>query len=111
MGGRVHGSTVRAWLRNVEVFAGPLPEFAADRAPADPVRQSRYLTDTAARDHTLATSLAPAARAPSSVAPAWTLHTLAPAEGAFRQAANSRLHTPLRHERAYGGWERFPPWS
>ncbi|MEV7618351.1 pyridoxal 5'-phosphate synthase [Streptomyces sp. NPDC089799] len=33
-----HGSTVRRWLRNIEVFAGPLPEFRPEQAPADPVR-------------------------------------------------------------------------
>ncbi|MEU1408888.1 pyridoxal 5'-phosphate synthase [Streptomyces sp. NPDC005728] len=33
-----HGGTVRAWLRGIEVFAGPLPEFEPERAPADPVR-------------------------------------------------------------------------
>ncbi|MFJ9821710.1 pyridoxal 5'-phosphate synthase [Streptomyces sp. NPDC101151] len=33
-----HGSGVRGWLRGIEVFAGPLPEFAPERAPADPVR-------------------------------------------------------------------------
>ncbi|MBL1087704.1 pyridoxal 5'-phosphate synthase [Streptomyces actinomycinicus] len=38
MGDGDHGSTVRGWLRDIEVFAGPLPEFAPERAPADPVR-------------------------------------------------------------------------
>ncbi|MFE4859111.1 pyridoxal 5'-phosphate synthase [Streptomyces sp. NPDC056670] len=33
-----HGTTVRAWLRGIEVFAGPLPEFEPERAPADPTR-------------------------------------------------------------------------
>ncbi|MGP8304306.1 hypothetical protein ACTPOK_41710 [Streptomyces inhibens] len=37
VGGNVHGSTVRTWLRDIEVFAGPLPEFVPDQAPADPV--------------------------------------------------------------------------
>ncbi|MFJ9854746.1 pyridoxal 5'-phosphate synthase [Streptomyces sp. NPDC101150] len=37
MGDRDHGNTVRAWLRGIEVFAGPLPEFVLERAPADPV--------------------------------------------------------------------------
>ncbi|MFF2195692.1 pyridoxal 5'-phosphate synthase [Streptomyces sp. NPDC058157] len=32
------GGGVRAWLRGIEVFAGPLPGFAPERAPADPVR-------------------------------------------------------------------------
>ncbi|MFG2292326.1 pyridoxal 5'-phosphate synthase [Streptomyces sp. NPDC048603] len=38
MGDGEHGSTVRGWLRNIEVFAGPLPEFLPEHAPADPVR-------------------------------------------------------------------------
>ncbi|MFE7093684.1 pyridoxine/pyridoxamine 5'-phosphate oxidase [Streptomyces erythrochromogenes] len=29
---------VRGWLGSIEVFAGPLPEFATERAPEDPVR-------------------------------------------------------------------------
>ncbi|ANP51723.1 pyridoxine/pyridoxamine 5'-phosphate oxidase [Streptomyces griseochromogenes] len=32
-----HGTAVRGWLRGIEVFAGPLPEFVPERAPADPV--------------------------------------------------------------------------
>ncbi|MER5931806.1 pyridoxamine 5'-phosphate oxidase family protein [Streptomyces sp. NPDC002054] len=31
-------SKVRIWLRGIEVFAGPLPEFAPEQAPDDPVR-------------------------------------------------------------------------
>ncbi|MET8294208.1 pyridoxine/pyridoxamine 5'-phosphate oxidase [Streptomyces sp. NPDC005180] len=31
-------SAVRRWLRGLEVFAGPLPEFVAEEAPDDPVR-------------------------------------------------------------------------
>ncbi|MFB7255573.1 pyridoxine/pyridoxamine 5'-phosphate oxidase [Streptomyces nojiriensis] len=38
MGEGDHGSAVRGWLRGIEVFAGPLPEFEPERAPADPVR-------------------------------------------------------------------------
>ncbi|MFD8948249.1 pyridoxal 5'-phosphate synthase [Streptomyces xanthophaeus] len=33
---RVDGT--RQWLRGIEVFAGPLPDFDPDAAPADPVR-------------------------------------------------------------------------
>lgn len=33
---RVGGT--RQWLRGLEVFAGPLPDFDPDQAPADPVR-------------------------------------------------------------------------
>ncbi|MEU9860182.1 pyridoxal 5'-phosphate synthase [Streptomyces sp. NPDC047971] len=29
-------STVRAWLRGIEVFSRPMPAFATDRAPAEP---------------------------------------------------------------------------
>ncbi|WP_323181689.1 pyridoxamine 5'-phosphate oxidase family protein [Streptomyces sp. NBC_00572] len=29
-------STVRDWLRGIEVFARPLPEFVTERAPAEP---------------------------------------------------------------------------
>ncbi|MFF8828141.1 pyridoxal 5'-phosphate synthase [Streptomyces sp. NPDC015131] len=32
------GRTVGGWLRGIEVFAGPLPEFLPERAPDDPVR-------------------------------------------------------------------------
>ncbi|MFI6048756.1 pyridoxal 5'-phosphate synthase [Streptomyces violascens] len=38
MGDGDHGSTVREWLRGIEVFTGPLPEPAPEQAPADPVR-------------------------------------------------------------------------
>ncbi|MFA7761894.1 pyridoxine/pyridoxamine 5'-phosphate oxidase [Streptomyces sp. NRRL S-448] len=38
MGEGDHGSAVRGWLRGIEVFAGPLPDFEPERAPADPVR-------------------------------------------------------------------------
>ncbi|MFH9728220.1 pyridoxal 5'-phosphate synthase [Streptomyces sp. NPDC017254] len=31
-----HDSTVRDWLRGIEVFARPLPEFATDEAPPEP---------------------------------------------------------------------------
>ncbi len=31
-----HGIAVRAWLRDIAVFAGPLPEFEPQQAPADP---------------------------------------------------------------------------
>ncbi|MET9958095.1 pyridoxal 5'-phosphate synthase [Streptomyces sp. NPDC006326] len=37
MGDRDDGSSVRGWLRDIEVFAGPLPEFVPEQAPADPV--------------------------------------------------------------------------
>lgn len=33
-----HGRTVSGWLRGIEVFAGPLPEFEPERAPAHPVQ-------------------------------------------------------------------------
>ncbi|MFE2167339.1 pyridoxal 5'-phosphate synthase [Streptomyces sp. NPDC059447] len=36
-GGKQSGG-VRGWLRGIEVFAGPLPEFVPERAPDDPVR-------------------------------------------------------------------------
>ncbi|MFF9978695.1 pyridoxine/pyridoxamine 5'-phosphate oxidase [Streptomyces erythrochromogenes] len=32
------GGEVRGWLRSIEVFSGPLPEFAPEQAPEDPVR-------------------------------------------------------------------------
>ncbi|MER6446761.1 oxidase [Streptomyces venezuelae] len=38
MGDGDHGSSVRGWLRGIEVFAGPLAEFDPERAPADPVQ-------------------------------------------------------------------------
>lgn len=38
MGEGDRGSAVRGLLRGIEVFAGPLPEFHPERAPADPVR-------------------------------------------------------------------------
>uniref|UniRef100_A0AAU2JHD8 Pyridoxal 5'-phosphate synthase n=1 Tax=Streptomyces sp. NBC_00049 TaxID=2903617 RepID=A0AAU2JHD8_9ACTN len=38
MGDIDDGAEVRAWLRGIEVFARPLPEFAPEQAPADPVR-------------------------------------------------------------------------
>ncbi|MGW1864749.1 pyridoxine/pyridoxamine 5'-phosphate oxidase [Streptomyces mauvecolor] len=37
MGDGDQGSTVRGWLRGIEVFAGPLPELVPEQAPADPV--------------------------------------------------------------------------
>ncbi|MFE2147025.1 pyridoxal 5'-phosphate synthase [Streptomyces sp. NPDC059456] len=46
-----HGSAraTRAWLRGIEVFAGPLPDFEPERAPADPVRLFlRWLSDAVA---------------------------------------------------------------
>ncbi|WP_405982381.1 pyridoxal 5'-phosphate synthase [Streptomyces sp. NBC_00158] len=36
--GSEHVGGTRQWLRGLEVFAGPLPEFDPERAPADPVR-------------------------------------------------------------------------
>jgi pyridoxamine 5'-phosphate oxidase len=36
-GGAEHAGSVRAWLRGLQVFAGPLPEFDPDNTPADPV--------------------------------------------------------------------------
>ncbi|MFJ5551778.1 pyridoxal 5'-phosphate synthase [Streptomyces sp. NPDC093225] len=38
MGDGERGHAVREWLRGIDVFAGPLPEFEPERAPADPVR-------------------------------------------------------------------------
>ncbi|MFF4102103.1 pyridoxal 5'-phosphate synthase [Streptomyces sp. NPDC001903] len=38
MGDGDQGRTVSGWLRDIEVFAGPLAEFDPERAPADPVR-------------------------------------------------------------------------
>ncbi|MEV7562613.1 pyridoxal 5'-phosphate synthase [Streptomyces sp. NPDC089795] len=38
MGEGEPGSAVRGRLRGIEVFAGPLPAFDPERAPADPVR-------------------------------------------------------------------------
>ncbi|MFD8637567.1 pyridoxal 5'-phosphate synthase [Streptomyces sp. NPDC059533] len=38
MNGGKQGGNVRGWLRGIEVFAGPLPEFVPERAPDDPVR-------------------------------------------------------------------------
>ncbi|WP_405699670.1 pyridoxine/pyridoxamine 5'-phosphate oxidase [Streptomyces sp. NBC_00069] len=223
MGDGDNGRAVRGWLRGIEVFDGPLPEFALERAPADPLhlflswlsdavadglrdphamtlstvdeagdpdarvlilkgvdgsgwqfaghcfspkghqlavhpraaltfywpehgrqvrlrgavtpgsaqdnaadflgrsataraesllaRQSQYLADPEERDQALAKSLALIEQAPSLVDSAWTLYTLAPAEVEFWQAAESRVHTRLRYERAGDRWERFPLWS
>ncbi|MEV7171821.1 pyridoxal 5'-phosphate synthase [Streptomyces sp. NPDC093224] len=36
MGDEEPDGGVRAWLRSIEVFAGPLPAFAPERAPEDP---------------------------------------------------------------------------
>ncbi|MFK0216684.1 pyridoxal 5'-phosphate synthase [Streptomyces vinaceus] len=36
--GSDQGGGTRQWLRGLEVFAGPLPDFDAEQAPADPVR-------------------------------------------------------------------------
>ncbi|MFG2485465.1 pyridoxal 5'-phosphate synthase [Streptomyces virginiae] len=38
MGEGDRGGAVRGRLRGIEMFAGPLPEFDPERAPADPVR-------------------------------------------------------------------------
>ncbi|MFJ3878917.1 pyridoxal 5'-phosphate synthase [Streptomyces sp. NPDC090077] len=38
MGDDMGGGPVRAWLRGLAVFEGPLPEFLPEHAPADPVR-------------------------------------------------------------------------
>ncbi|MFJ6755074.1 pyridoxal 5'-phosphate synthase [Streptomyces sp. NPDC091273] len=38
MSDRGQGDRLRSWLRGIEVFAGPLPDFAPEQAPEDPVR-------------------------------------------------------------------------
>ncbi|MFJ3841493.1 pyridoxal 5'-phosphate synthase [Streptomyces sp. NPDC090054] len=38
MSDREQGDRLRGWLRGIEVFAGPLPEFAPEQTPDDPVR-------------------------------------------------------------------------
>lgn len=83
----------------------------AARAESLPARQGRYLADPAERDQALEKALALIRQEPSLVDSDWTLHTLAPAEAEFRQAARSRVHTRLRHERARDGRERFRLWS
>ncbi|MEU8462058.1 pyridoxine 5'-phosphate oxidase C-terminal domain-containing protein [Streptomyces sp. NPDC029003] len=81
------------------------------RALSLPARQSQYLTDAAERDRDLARARALIAKEPSLVDSAWTLHTLAPDAVEFWQAAESRVHTRLRYERAGDGWDRYPLWS
>ncbi len=44
------GTTVRGWLRGIEVFAGPLPEFEPEQAPADPVRLFLFWLSDAVAD-------------------------------------------------------------
>ncbi|MFE5674668.1 pyridoxal 5'-phosphate synthase [Streptomyces erythrochromogenes] len=223
MSDREQGDEVRGWLRSIEVFAGPLPEFATEQAPEDPVRlflswlsdavadglrdphamtlstvdeagdpdarvlilkgvcgagwqfaghgfspkgrqlavhpraaltfhwpehgrqvrlrghvtpgsaqenaedflarsataraeallarQSQYLVDAAERDQALEKALATVEKEPSLVDSAWTLYTLSPGEVEFWQAADTRVHTRLRYERSWHGWERFLLWS
>ncbi|MEU9006599.1 pyridoxine 5'-phosphate oxidase C-terminal domain-containing protein [Streptomyces sp. NPDC048551] len=111
-----HGRQVRIRGR---VTPGSAEDGAADfpgrsvtaRAESLPARQSRYLTEAAERDRDLAKARALIAKEPSPVHPAWTLHTLAPDAVEFWQAAESRVHIRLRHERADDGWDRFPLWS
>ncbi|MFE6833996.1 pyridoxal 5'-phosphate synthase [Streptomyces sp. NPDC057705] len=38
MSDREQGKRLRSWLRGIEVFTGPLPDFAPEQAPQDPVR-------------------------------------------------------------------------
>ncbi|MGW5528661.1 pyridoxine/pyridoxamine 5'-phosphate oxidase [Streptomyces xanthochromogenes] len=45
-----HGTAVRAWLRDIEVFAGPLPEFEPEQAPADPTTLFMSWLSEAVRD-------------------------------------------------------------
>ncbi|MGE7388419.1 pyridoxine/pyridoxamine 5'-phosphate oxidase [Streptomyces sp. NPDC004126] len=93
---------------NAEDF---LARPATARAEALLGRQSQYLADTAERDQALEKTLATVGKDPSLVDSAWTLYTLAPAVVEFWQAAQSRVHTRLRYERAADGWSRFLLWS
>ncbi|MER5560352.1 pyridoxal 5'-phosphate synthase [Streptomyces sp. NPDC002506] len=45
-----HGAAVRAWLRDIEVFAEPLPEFDPQQAPADPTTLFLSWLSQAVRD-------------------------------------------------------------
>ncbi|MER5483628.1 pyridoxal 5'-phosphate synthase [Streptomyces sp. NPDC002812] len=111
-----HGRQVR--IRGI-VTPGSAEENAADflersvtaRAEALPARQSQYLMDVVERDQALEKSRAVIEREPSLVDSAWTLYTLAPSEVEFWQAAQNRMHTRLRYERAGDDWERFRLWS
>ncbi|MFD8984792.1 pyridoxal 5'-phosphate synthase [Streptomyces sp. NPDC059564] len=111
-----HGRQVRIRGR---VTPGSAEDSAADflgrsdtaRAESLLARQSQYLTDASDRDQALEKALALIGREPSLVDSAWTLYTLAPAEIEFWQAAESRVHTRLRYERAGDGWDRFQLWS
>lgn len=85
-----HGSTVRGWLRGLEVFRGPLPDFEPERAPDHP--QSLFparLSDVVADD-------------------LGDPHAMVEVE--FWQAAKSRTHTRLRYERAGDAWHRYRLW-
>ncbi|MFJ9943220.1 pyridoxamine 5'-phosphate oxidase family protein [Streptomyces erythrochromogenes] len=44
------GGEVRGWLRSIEVFSGPLPEFAPEQAPEDPVPSLPVLASDAVAD-------------------------------------------------------------
>ncbi|MET9609734.1 pyridoxal 5'-phosphate synthase [Streptomyces sp. NPDC006512] len=114
---RVRGSVTTGSARdNAADFLG---RSATARAESLLGRQSQYLTDPAEQERAVAGSLALIRREPSLVDSAWTLYTLEPTEVEFWQAAESRLHTRLRYERAGvgatgggdGGWERFALWS
>ncbi|MFC9390064.1 pyridoxine/pyridoxamine 5'-phosphate oxidase [Streptomyces venezuelae] len=88
-----------------------LARGATARAEALLGRQSRYLTDTGARDRALGESLARVETEPGLVDPAWTLYTVVPDTVEFWQAAESRVHVRLRYEREPTGWQRHQLWS
>ncbi|MEV7415879.1 pyridoxal 5'-phosphate synthase [Streptomyces sp. NPDC089919] len=50
MGERDHAGSVGGWLRGIEVFAGPLPEFVPEEAPDDPVRLFLFWLSDAVAD-------------------------------------------------------------
>ncbi|MFI8961940.1 pyridoxal 5'-phosphate synthase [Streptomyces sp. NPDC053493] len=87
-----------------------LARGATARAEALLGRQSRYLTDPAARDRALRDGLARIEAEPGLVGPAWTLRTVVPDVVEFWQADAARAHTRLRYEREGAAWQRHRLW-
>ncbi|MBD0746843.1 pyridoxal 5'-phosphate synthase [Streptomyces sp. CBMA152] len=82
------------------------------RAEALLGHQSQHLDTLAHRDAAIAESARRVDQNPQLLAEDWTLYTLAPVSVEFWQAAETRVHTRLRYERARpdAEWERHLLW-